>query len=89
MDLYGIQSKDIAQNVQNEMVKSLGTHNRGIKNSPEMAVLNKTYMPAIIVEGAFLSNESDFEMMKKADYTDKYALAVAKGIIKSLNEAYK
>ncbi|WP_312353294.1 N-acetylmuramoyl-L-alanine amidase [Aminipila sp.] len=89
MDLYGIQSKAIAQNVQNEMVKSLGTHNRGIKNSPEMAVLNKTYMPAIIVEGAFLSNESDFEMMKKADYTDKYALAVAKGIIKSLNEAYK
>lgn len=89
MDLYGIQSKNIAKNVQSEMVKSLGTYNRGIKSSPEMAVLNKTSMPAIIVEGAFLSNENDFQMMKKADYADDYALAVAKGIIKSLNEAFK
>lgn len=89
MDLYGIQSKNIAKNVQSEMVKSLGTYNRGIKSSPEMAVLNKTSMPAIIVEGAFLSNENDFQMMKKADYADDYALAVAKGIIKSLNESFK
>ncbi len=89
MDLYGIQSKDIAKNVESEMVKSLGTYNRGIKSSPEMAVLNKTSMPAIIVEGAFLSNESDLEMMRKADYADNYALGVAKGIIKSLNESFQ
>lgn len=89
MDLYGIQSKSIAKNVESEMVKSLGTYNRGIKSSPEMAVLNKTSMPAIIVEGAFLSNESDLEMMRKADYADNYALGVAKGIIKSLNEAFE
>ncbi|QHI73284.1 N-acetylmuramoyl-L-alanine amidase [Aminipila terrae] len=89
MDLYGIQSKDIAKNVESEMVQSLGTLERGIKNSPEMAVLNKTTMPAIIVEGAFLSNESELSMMRKDDYADKYALGVAKGIVKSLNEAYK
>lgn len=89
MELYGIESKNIAKNVQNEMVTSLGTFDRGIKNSPGMAVLNKTSMPAIIVEGAFFSNASDFEMMTKPEYTDNYALAVAKGIIKSLNEAFK
>lgn len=89
MELYGIESKNIAKNVQDEMVKNLGTHNRGIKSSPGMAVLNKTSMPAIIVEGAFLSNENNFAMMKDPGYADKYALSVAKGIVKSLNEAFK
>lgn len=89
VDLYGIQSKNIAKNVQSEMVQALGTTDRGVKNSPGMAVLNKTSMPAIIVEGAFLSNERDFDMMQKSDFADNYALAVAKGIIKSLNEAFK
>ncbi|QAT43084.1 N-acetylmuramoyl-L-alanine amidase [Aminipila luticellarii] len=87
--LYGIDSKTIATNIENEMVSILGTTKRGIKNSPEMAVLNKTSMPAIIVEGAFLSNENDLQMMQKEEFADHYALAAAKGIVKSLNDAYK
>ncbi|QIB69902.1 hypothetical protein Ami103574_11465 [Aminipila butyrica] len=89
MDLYGITSKNIAENVQKQLVAELGTNSRGIKNSPEMAVLNKTAMPAIIVEGAFLSNESDLALIRRDDYADRYALAVAKGIIQSMNQAFK
>lgn len=89
MDLYGIASKDIAKNVQREMVEELGTFDRGTKNRPELGVVRRTKMPAIIVEGAFLSNEEDFARMNQTDFSDKYATAVARGIIKSLNEAYK
>ncbi len=89
MELYGITSKNIAQNVQKEMVAALGTFDRGTKNRPELAVVRRTNMPAIIVEGAFLSNEEDFARMKQPDFSEKYAMAVAKGIIKSMNEAYK
>ena len=89
-DLYGIESKAIAQSVQKEMVATLGTYNRGIKSSPALAVLNKTWMPAIIIEGAFISNEADFAMMSDVEtYTDNYAKAAAKGIIAAMNAAYK
>lgn len=90
MELYGLESKTLAQNIQTEMVSALGTKDRGIKSSPALAVLNKTKMPAVIIEGAFISNESDFAMMKNTEsYADKYALAAAKGIIKTLNAAFK
>lgn len=89
MDLYGIESKAIAKNVQSEMIKELGTYDRGIKKRPELGVLRRTVMPAIIVEGAFLSNEKDFALMNTPDYSEKYARAVARGIIKSMNEAYR
>lgn len=89
-DLYGLASKNLAQNIQTEMIKALGTNDRGIKESPALAVLNKTKMPAVIIEGAFISNESDFTLMKNIEsYSDKYALAAAKGIIKTLNAAFK
>ncbi|MCL1810365.1 MAG: N-acetylmuramoyl-L-alanine amidase [Clostridiales bacterium] len=89
MELYGIYSKNVAKRVQKEMLAALGTFDRGIKNSPKLAVLNKTVMPAIIIEGAFLSNEEDFEMIKTDEYAKRYAYAAAKGIIAAMNAAYK
>ena len=60
---YGIESVVAARHIQDEMVAALGTLDRGLKSSPKLAVLNKTAMPAVIVEGAFISNEKDFEML--------------------------
>ncbi|MCL1983577.1 MAG: N-acetylmuramoyl-L-alanine amidase [Clostridiales bacterium] len=88
MELYGIYSKSVAKSVQKEMLAALGTFDRGIKNSPKLAVLNKSQMPAIIIEGAFLSNEEDFEMIKSDEYARRYAYAAAKGIIAAMNEAF-
>lgn len=90
MELYGIESKAVAQKVRVNMTSTLGLYDRGLKSSPALAVLNKTWMPAIIIEGAFLSNEGDFAVMKNVEaYTDKYALGAAKGIIAAMNAAYK
>lgn len=89
LDLYGIESKSIAATVQDEMVSFCGTYDRGERSSPSLYVLKHTVMPAIIVEGAFLSNESDLQMMRTNEFIDNYAFAVAKGIIKSLNTAYQ
>ena len=89
MQLYGIYSKDVAQSVQTEMLKELGTFDRGIKSSPKLAVLNKSNMPAIVIEGAFISNENDFQMMKTDEYAKRYAYAVAKGLIEVMNKAYQ
>lgn len=88
MELYGISSKTIATLVQNELVDILGTTDRGAKESSRLAVLNKTSMPAIIIEGAFMSNPGDFEKIRTPEYKEKYAYAVAKGLIEAMNEAF-
>jgi len=87
-ELFGIYSKDVARSVQDEMLKALGTFDRGIKNSPWMGVLRRTDMPAIVIEGAFLSNADDFEMIKTDEYIRRYAYATAKGIIAVMNETF-
>ncbi|MCI8630687.1 MAG: hypothetical protein HFG67_00240 [Firmicutes bacterium] len=87
-ELYGIGSAEVAKTIQKEMIKALGTVNRGTKSSPELIVLNRTVMPAVLIEGAFLSNEKDFSMMKTQEFTERYGFACAKAIINSLNEAF-
>jgi len=86
--LYGIYSKDIAQSIQKKMVETLGTSDRGIKESQYLAVLNKTSMPAIIIEGAFMSNPGDLEKIRTTEYKEKYAYALVNGLIEAMNNAY-
>lgn len=84
---YGIYSKDLAKMIQKEMVNTLGLFDRGAKNGSAYVVLNKTKMPAIIIEGAFLSNAEDLKIMMTDEFREKYALATAKSIIKILDKS--
>ena len=86
---YGISSSFVAKYVQAEMVSALGTIDRGVTNKPSLAVLNKTNMPAIVIEGAFLSNPEDLKKMLHEEYADRYAYAAAKGIINAFNEKFE
>lgn len=86
---YGISSAAFAKLVQKELIAALGLNDRGAKSQPAYAVLNKTLMPAIIIEGAFLSNAKDLEYMLTEDFREKYAYAVAKATIQTLNESVK
>jgi len=87
IDLYGFSSETIAAGVQQSLQPLLGTKDNGIVQYPELAVLNKTYMPAIVIEGAYLSNEGDFALISKDDYVYKYAYGVASGLIIAMNDA--
>lgn len=82
---YGVTSKQLAQFIQDELYPRTGLKDRGIKSSPHLAVLNKTLMPAVIIEGGFLSNPDDLAVMLKDDYKQNYAMAAATGITKALN----
>ncbi len=84
---YGLYSKDLAEAVQANMVEALGLFDRGAKSEPAYAVLNKTQMPAIIIEGAFLSNAANLSLMQTDEFREQYALATAKAIIQTLNES--
>ena len=84
---YGIYSKDLAESAYQNLVNAIGTTGRGAKSEPAYAVLNKTNMPAIIIEGSFLSNAQDLQLMMTDDFRHNYALGAARAIIETLNKS--
>ena len=73
----------LASCIQNELAASLqqldwSFPDRGIKERPELCVLKRTYMPAVIVEAGFIDNVNDAILLKK--YPDTIAAAIARGI---------
>jgi N-acetylmuramoyl-L-alanine amidase len=83
---YPLDSETLAAYVQKSVSAYVGLPDMGIHDGPEYIVLNRTQMPAIIVEGAFLSNASDRALMTTDAYRDAYAFGVAAGLINALND---
>lgn len=77
------ESKRLAQLVQDAMVKSAGTVDRGLVPSA-VYVARMGSVPSILVETAFLSNAGDAANLADADFRQKLAAGIAIGI-----EAYK
>ncbi|MDR2046745.1 MAG: N-acetylmuramoyl-L-alanine amidase [Clostridiales bacterium] len=74
-----------AQNVLDEIDKVGVLHNRGVKSN-NFSVLRNTRAPAMLLELGFISNARDnAEFDKNAN---AYAVAIAKGIMRSLGETY-
>lgn len=72
------RAADLADCIQCQLVDSLGTLNRGIKERPDLAVLKGTVMPAVLVEVAFISNENDVQLL--INKQDNIARAIARGV---------
>lgn len=75
---------DFAKIVQEELVKGLGLRDLGIRPRPNLVVLRKTRMPAVIAEIAFLTNSHESNLLKTSEFKQKAALALEKGVIRSL-----
>jgi len=72
----GGMAEGLANSVQNEIVRYVGTIDRGIKVQ-NVAVLRETNMPAILVELAFIDTKTESEILKNKQ--DDFALAIANG----------
>lgn len=72
----------LADCIQKQIVEALGTTDRGVKIATPgvngLYVLSNTAMPAVLVELAFISNDSDEQLL--ADAQDDFARAIARGI---------
>ncbi len=80
-DNSGIKA-EMAQNINNNLSK-LGFINRGVIPRPNLVVLKRTKMPAVLVEAGFIDNEADnakFDAM----FWD-IAQAIADGILETLD----
>ena len=72
----GSKSKDAAGRILTRIC-GLGYKNRGIKYRPDLAVLNKTKAPALLVECCFVDDKDDILLY---DYKNM-AKAIAEGIL--------
>ena len=72
------ESAQLAACIQSQIVDSLGTIDRGIKERPMLIVLNSTDMPAVLVEMAFVDNDEDAQIL--TERADEMARAIARGI---------
>ncbi len=81
---YGITSKDLAENILTPLVKATGLKDRGIVESPEMVVLKKTMMPAVLIECAFVSSYNDQLILSDPEKLSEIADGIYEGIIVSL-----
>ena len=68
-----------AERVQRAIVKALGTVDRGVKERPDLGVLRRTSMPALLVETAFIDNMHDGTILK--NHIGDFAKAICLGIV--------
>lgn len=73
------QSKLLADLILKMILQQTGAKSRGVKNG-NFAVIRKTTMPAVLIEGGFLTNDDEVVKLKDPIYLKKIAQGVALGI---------
>lgn len=70
--------QQLAQLIQDQIINSINTVDRGIKKRDDLWVLNGTDAVAILVEMAFIDNDEDLEILNND--LDTIVRAIARGI---------
>jgi N-acetylmuramoyl-L-alanine amidase len=76
---YLKESMEFAAAIQKKLKKNLSIPSRGVSQAG-FVVLNQAYMPAVLVEMAFISNRKDEKLLKKDSFRQKVAEALYEGI---------
>ena len=76
----GRTSNVLADKIQSSMVSVVSLKNRGLKTRSDLSVLNNSKMPAVLIEGGFLSNPGDENLIRSSSYRETLANAIVKGI---------
>lgn len=74
------ESSDLAQMIHDQMEKYLDIPSRGVDQAG-FFVLNKTYMPAVLVETAFISNQKEEKLLNQSSFRQEIAQGIFEGIL--------
>lgn len=78
-------SRNLAQAILNQVITSTKAKSRGVKHG-NLAVIRETNVPAILIEGGFLTNPAERQKLLDSSYQKKIALGIAKGVDKYLRD---
>ncbi len=73
------ESEELSKLIQRELADSLYIPDRGVDQAG-FFVLNRAYMPAVLVETAFISNPDEEKLLRKKEFQDKIARGIYRGI---------
>ncbi|HHX17628.1 MAG TPA: N-acetylmuramoyl-L-alanine amidase, partial [Clostridium sp.] len=79
-----MDGEKLADIVQKNLVNMLNTIDNGTIERPNLVVLRKTKMPAVIAEIAYLSNASDRGLLKQDEFRQQAAQALAASVFEAL-----
>ena len=78
-------SSRLAKTVLSKMVSQTDALSRGAKEG-NFCLIRETKMPAILVEGGFITNSEEMQKMKDDRYLDKIAHSIADGLVQYFDE---
>lgn len=73
------ESKLLAESILQRVIKNTDAKSRGIKHG-NFAVIRETQMPAVLVEGGFLTSDNEMNRLKDGTYIKRIAWGIAEGI---------
>lgn len=79
------KSKLLAQYVLKNVLSETHANSRGVKHG-NFLVIRQTTMPAILVEGGFVTNESEMQKLKDPTYLKRLAWGIVRGIEEYLSK---
>lgn len=77
-------AKETVANQINQKLSEVGYQNLGVKARPDLAVLRRTNIPAVLVEAGFINSDIDNALFDEKFY--QTAEAIAQGIFDGLNQ---
>ena len=83
-----LTSYQLASTLQNYVCSNAGTYNRGVKNRADLIVLNRTHVPAALIETGFMTNSKDMSLINSSSGRQAFANGIYKGI-KSVISTYR
>ncbi len=79
-----LKSKRLAQVILKNIISNTKAKSRGVKQG-NYAVIRETTMPAILIEGGFVTNEAELKNLKDPTYIKRLAWGIVRGIEEYLN----
>jgi len=72
-------SRRLASSVLQRVIRATDAKSRGVKKG-NFYVIRENTMPAILVEGGFLTNPEERDLLRSRDYQEKIARGIADGV---------
>lgn len=79
----------LGHSIQAALARETGLKNRGLKENPDLYVLRKTTMPAVLVECGFMTNPTEAALLRQDSYRKKCAASICKGLCAFAGKQYK
>ena len=81
----GMSNYSFAETMRKALMAKIDTIDRGLKDRQDLYVLNRTNMPAVLVEVGYMTNPTELKKLN----TDSFQMKVAQGITQGVVNVYK